>query len=67
MNNALTVKQLKDLLEEFDENLLIVMEGCDCWGWAGTTEAGERHDYHPDSPDPVGVVEIGRAEGSFSL
>ena len=67
MNDALTVKQLKDSLEGLDENLLVVMEGCDCWGWAGTAKIEERQDFHPDSSEPIDVVEIGRVEGPFYL
>ena len=41
--NALTVQQLIDLLSEVeDKSLPVEMEGCDCYGWAGSLDIKQK-------------------------
>lgn len=60
MSDQLTVKELKHLLDEMDEDLIVITEGCDCFGVANGVSVGD--EWVLGEPETQTYVIIGRKE-----
>ena len=56
--SQLTVKELKTLLNDFDEDMKVTVEGCDCVGKANSVSLS--NEWVLPDPEPQDCVLIGR-------